>query len=170
MPLPTALDLESILKSREGLRWIGKTPPSQAPGLREKLGSPCQGYHPGKERAAFLWKAYLEPGQCRCGLEPRISRRSVEPGQSLRDIHSRQITVTPEGLNITLSPSAKDQDLESALACLFNKQHILSGSYTLTGNLAAKGKDGEPRGVARRRGRAKGKGRTHFPVRYILES
>ena len=52
------------------------------------------------------------------------------------------ITITPEGLNITLSPSAKDQDLESALACLFNKQHILSGSYTLTGNLAAKGKDG----------------------------
>ena len=53
-----------------------------------------------------------------------------------------KITVTPEGLNIMLSPSAKDQNLESALACLFNKQHIISGNYTLTGNIAAKGKDG----------------------------
>ena len=38
--------------------------------------------------------------------------------------------------------SAKDQTLESALACLFNKQPILSGTYTLTGNLAAKGSYG----------------------------
>ena len=49
------------------------------------------------------------------------------------------IKITPEGLNISLSLSAKDQDLEAAIACLFNKRHILSGSYTLTGNLAASG-------------------------------
>ena len=42
-----------------------------------------------------------------------------------------------------LSPSAKDQNLESTLACLFNEQHIISGKYTLTGNIAAKGKEGD---------------------------
>ncbi len=49
------------------------------------------------------------------------------------------ITISPGGLKISLSLSAKDQDIESTLACLFNKQHILSGSYTLTGHLAAGG-------------------------------
>jgi len=53
-----------------------------------------------------------------------------------------KIMVTPEGVSITLGLSAKDQDLESALVCLFNRQHILTGTYTLTGNLAAKGKAG----------------------------
>jgi len=49
------------------------------------------------------------------------------------------IKITPEGLSISLSLSAKDKDLESTLACLFNKKHILSGKYTLTGSLSAKG-------------------------------
>jgi uncharacterized protein YhdP len=44
-------------------------------------------------------------------------------------------------VNISLSLSAKDQNLESAIECLFNKRHILSGSYTLTGNLTANGWD-----------------------------
>jgi hypothetical protein len=52
------------------------------------------------------------------------------------------ITVSPKGLNITMNLSAKDQNVESALACLFNKKHMLTGSYTLTANIAAKGGNG----------------------------
>ncbi|MGA2400309.1 MAG: AsmA-like C-terminal region-containing protein [Syntrophobacteraceae bacterium] len=137
------LDLESILKSGEDIGKDRENPARPGPGyskrawkapLRGTIRVRCEQLSYGR----FAWNpadadVVLSPGS----VEVRFNQANLcgisTPGR---------ITVTPEGRNATLSPSAKDQDLESALSCLFNKHHILSGSYTLTGNLAARGSDG----------------------------
>ncbi|MHC1728870.1 MAG: AsmA-like C-terminal domain-containing protein [Syntrophobacteraceae bacterium] len=48
-----------------------------------------------------------------------------------------KININRDGLKMAISPSAKGRDLEAALGCLFGKQHLITGSYTLKGNLAA---------------------------------
>lgn len=48
-----------------------------------------------------------------------------------------RVTVTPDGASMVLTPEAQKQDIESSLACFFNKKHLVVGKYNLKSKLAS---------------------------------
>ena len=143
MPLPILIDLDSILKSRGGVDTDGENPAQPSPGASEKAWEvPVRGTIRVRSEQLSFGKLTWNPADADVVLSPGSIEVRLNQANLCGISTPGRITVTPEGLNITISPSAKDQEVESTLACLFNTQHILSGSYTLSGNLAAKGKEG----------------------------
>ncbi|MDX1706991.1 MAG: AsmA-like C-terminal domain-containing protein [Desulfobacterales bacterium] len=53
------------------------------------------------------------------------------------------LKVSGEALELYFNPSAKDQDLEKSLACLFEKPNLMAGNYNLSGELMAKARPSE---------------------------
>jgi hypothetical protein len=53
------------------------------------------------------------------------------------------IRPTPRGLSLRFNPTAKDQELDSSLACLTQQVRLATGRYGLTANLAAHGEPSE---------------------------
>jgi len=131
-----SLDLESILKSRacHPKHMDNKSP-------KKAWESPVKGTIRLRSEHLSYGKISWDPANADVVLSPESIDVRLNQANLCGISTPGSIRVTPEGLNISLSLSAKDQDLESAIACLFNKQHILSGSYTLTGNVTASGCD-----------------------------
>jgi hypothetical protein len=131
-----SLDLESILKSRA-------CPPKYMDNKSPKKAweSPVKGTIRLRSEHLSYGKISWDPANADVVLSPGSIDVRLNQANLCGISTPGSIRITPEGLNISLSLSAKDQDLEPAIACLFNKQHILSGSYTLTGNLTASGCD-----------------------------
>ena len=50
------------------------------------------------------------------------------------------VTITDQGLTMEFTPSAENQDLESTLRCLGEKQRRASGKFQLKGKVTAKGR------------------------------
>ena len=137
------LDLESILKSRECIEKDTENPaqPDSACSI-EAWKAPLRGTIRVRSEHLSFGKLAWNPANADVVLSPGSIEVRLDQANLCGISTPGKIIITPEGQSITLSPSAKDQDLESALSCLFNKHHILSGTYTLTGNLATKGKEG----------------------------
>jgi len=149
-------DLESVLREKEeGKHKEEAGPSSSVPGLpedepiRASQQSPKSAWEAPFRGIIRVRSEYLSYGKIT--WNPANADVVLNPGSIEVRLNQANlcgistpgvITITPKGLNIAMSLSAKDQNLESALACLFNKRHILTGSYTLTGNLAAKGENG----------------------------
>ncbi len=141
--LADTLDLDSIFKSREGIASDRENPAHPDPGASKKAWeAPVRGTIRVRSEQLSFGKLTWNPAEADVVLNPGSIEVRLNQANLCGISTPGTITVTPEGLNIRLSPSAKDQNLESTLACLFNAQHILSGNYTLTGNLTAEGKEG----------------------------
>lgn len=139
-----SLDLDSILKSRGGVEMDSENPAQPAPGASGKAWeAPVRGTIRVRSEQLSFGKLTWNPAEADVVLSPGSVEVRLNQANLCGISTPGKITVTPGGLDIMLSPSAKDQNLESTLACLFNEQHIISGKYTLTGNIAAKGKEGE---------------------------
>ena len=52
-------------------------------------------------------------------------------------------TVSGDTFELDFNPIAKDQDLDTSIACLFDKQHWMAGSFNLDGELRAKSRPSE---------------------------
>ncbi len=147
-----SLDLKSILpRTNEGELKEEVCPQPQPLGPSpDSEGQSCLRF-PGKAwEAPFkgvirMRSEHLSYGKI--SWNPAVAEVVLSPGSIVVRLNQANlcgistpgtIKITPEGLNFSLNLSAKDKDLESALACLFNKKHILSGTYTLTGTLSAK--------------------------------
>ncbi len=52
------------------------------------------------------------------------------------------VSVAGGGAKLALTPEAKDQDIEPAVACLLNKKHAITGKFTLNSNLSGEMKGG----------------------------
>jgi hypothetical protein len=137
------LDLESLIKSREDFVKNTEDSVQQDPGpLKKVWEAPIRGAIRVRTQQLSFGKLAWNPVDADVVLNPGSIDVRLNQANLCGISTPGNITITRDGLNISLNPSAKDQDLESALACFFNKQHILSGTYTLTGNLAAKGRYG----------------------------
>ncbi len=53
------------------------------------------------------------------------------------------IQASPQGLLLDVKPVSKNQELDPTLACLWDKKGLMSGNFTLGGNLVARGKSEE---------------------------
>jgi hypothetical protein len=136
------LDLESLIKSREDFVKNTENSVLPDPGPSKKVWeAPIRGTIRVRTQQLSYGKLAWNPANAEVVLNPGSIDIRLNQANLCGISTPGNITITRDGLRITLSPSAKDQDLELALSCFFNKQHILSGSYTLTGNLAARGKD-----------------------------
>jgi hypothetical protein len=141
--LADTFDLDSIFKSRESIASERENSARPDPGASKKAWeAPVRGTIRVRSEQLSFGKLTWNPAEADVVLNPGSIEVRLNQANLCGISTPGTITVTPEGLNIWLSPSAKDQNFESTLACLFNAQHILSGNYTLTGNLAAKRKDG----------------------------
>jgi uncharacterized protein involved in outer membrane biogenesis len=137
------LDLESLIKSREDFVKDTENSAQPDPGASKKVwDAPIRGTIHLRTQQLVYGKLAWNPVNADVVLNPGSIDVRLNQANLCGISTPGDITITRDGLHMALSPSAKDQDLESALACFFNKQHILSGSYTLTGNLTAGGKDG----------------------------
>ena len=143
MPLPILSTWIASSNPGRSIETDSENPAQPSPGASKKAWeAPVRGTIRVRSEQLSYGKLTWNPADADVVLSPGSIEVRLNQANLCGISTPGTITVTPEGLNIMLSPSAKDQNLESALACLFNKQHILSGNYTLTGNLAAKGKDG----------------------------
>jgi hypothetical protein len=133
-----SLDLESILKSRGSTQ---KEMDNSAQSPKKAWEAPIKGTIRVRSEHLSYGKISWNPANADVVLSSGSIDVRLNQANLCGISTQGNIRITPEGLKMSLSLSAKDQDLESAIACLFNKQHILSGSYTLTGNLAASGWD-----------------------------
>lgn len=52
------------------------------------------------------------------------------------------VSLNGGGAKLVLSPEAKDRDIEPVVACLLNKKQVITGKFTLNGNLTGEVKDG----------------------------
>ncbi|SPJ14720.1 putative Membrane protein-like [Syntrophobacter sp. SbD2] len=137
-----SLDLESILKSRECTpKEMGNNAQPGAKSPKKAWEAPVKGTIRVRSEHLSYGKISWDPANADVVLNPGSIDVQLNHANLCGISTPGSIRITPEGQNISLSLSAKDQDLEAATTCLFNKQHILSGSYTLTGNLAASGCD-----------------------------
>ena len=135
-----SLDLESILKSRESTQKEMDSCAQPGPQSPKKAWeAPLKGTIRVRSEHLSYGKVAWNPANADVVLSPGSIDVRLNQANLCGISTPGSFRITPEGLNISLSLSAKDQNLESAIACLFNKRHILSGSYTLTGNLAASG-------------------------------
>jgi hypothetical protein len=135
-----SLDLESILKSRGSTQKEMDNSAQPGPQSPKKAWeAPLKGTIRIRSEHLSYGKVTWNPANADVVLSPGYIDIRLNQANLCGISTPGSFRITPEGLNISLNLSAKDQDLESAIACLFNKRHILSGSYTLTGNLAASG-------------------------------
>jgi hypothetical protein len=135
-----SLDLESILKSRESTQKgmdNSAQPGPQSP--KKAWEAPIKGTVRVRSEHLSYGKVSWNPANADVVLSPGSIDVRLNQANLCGISTPGNITITPNGVKISLSLSAQDQDLEAAIACLFNKRHIVSGSYTLTGNLAASG-------------------------------
>jgi hypothetical protein len=137
------LDLERLIKSREDFVRETENSVHADPGSLKKVwDSPVRGTIRVRTEHLSYGKLAWNPASADVVLNPGSIDVRLNQANLCGISTPGDIKITRDGLNISLSPSAKDQDMESALACFFDKQHVISGSYTLSGNLAAKGKEG----------------------------
>ncbi len=137
-----SLDLESILKSRAcPPKKTDNNAQPDPKSSKKAWEAPVKGTIRLRSEHLSYGKISWDPANADVVLSPGSIDVRLNQANLCGISTPGNISITPDGLNISLSLAAKDQDLESAIACLFNKQHILSGSYTLTGNLAASGCD-----------------------------
>jgi hypothetical protein len=135
-----SLDLQSILKSEESTEKEKHNLAQPSPqSLKKAWEAPLKGTIRVTSEHLSYGKVSWNPASADVVLSPGSIDISLNQANLCGISTPGNIRITPGGLNISLALSAKDQDLKSAISCLFNKQHILSGSYTLTGNLAASG-------------------------------
>jgi hypothetical protein len=53
------------------------------------------------------------------------------------------LKVSGDAFELYFNPGAKDQDLDTSLVCLFDKQHLMAGNFDLDGELMAKARPSE---------------------------
>lgn len=137
-----SLDLESIIKSKGSTQEEINNSAQPGPQSPKKAWeSPLKGTIRVRSEHLSYGKLSWNPANADVVLSPGSIDVRLNQANLCGISTPGSIRITPEGVNISLSLSAKDQNLESAIECLFNKRHILSGSYTLTGNLTASGRD-----------------------------
>jgi hypothetical protein len=124
-------------KAEEGKQKVDKVQ-SGFQSLEEVLDVPFKGVIRVKSDRLFYGKLSWEPADADVTLNPNSIDVRLNQGSLCGISTTGSIGIGPENLNISLGLSAKDKDLESALSCLLNKKHVITGSYTLTGNLSGK--------------------------------
>ncbi|MGO9021881.1 MAG: AsmA-like C-terminal domain-containing protein [Syntrophobacteraceae bacterium] len=135
-----SLDLKSILKHGESTEKEKDNLAQPGPQSPEKAWvAPLKGTIRIRSEHLAYGKVSWDPASADVVLSPGSIDVRLNQANLCGISTPGSIRITPGGRNISLALSAKDQDLKSAISCLFNKQHVLSGSYTLTGNLAANG-------------------------------
>jgi hypothetical protein len=132
------LDLDSLLNSKKQDPSVSAEEGSvEQPVQKELWDSPLKGtIHLRSQRLTygkFTWNpANAEISLSRGMVDVKINQANLcgisTPGT---------LMLSPDGLRIVLTPSAKDQDIRPALACLFEKEHIVTGTFTLKSNIAA---------------------------------
>jgi hypothetical protein len=138
-----SLDLDSLIKSKENFVKNTEASAQSDPGTSKSVWDvPVRGTIRVRTQQLSYGKFSWNPADADVILNPGSIEIRLNQANLCGISTPGSITITRDNLNIAINPSAKDQELESALACFFDKQHILSGTYTLKGNLAAKGKYG----------------------------
>ena len=137
-----SLDLDSLLKSKlEDPPDSGEGGSGEQTAQKKLWDSPLKGIiHLRSQRLTygkFTWNpAIAEVSLSRDTVDVKINQATLcgisTPGT---------LMISPDGIRLVITPSAKDQDIQPALACLFDKQHMITGSFTLKGNLAAGAKN-----------------------------
>ena len=137
------LDLENLIKSRDDFVKNTETPAQTCSELSQSVWeAPIRGTIKMRTQQLAFGKLAWNPAEADVVLNKGSIDIRVNQGNLCGISTPGEITLKCDGINLALNPSAKDQDLETAIACFFNKQHMLTGTYSLTGSLAAKGKYG----------------------------
>ena len=133
-PLPLRPRPPENIPARSGLQ-----------ALEKALDAPLKGVIRVKSERLSYGKLNWESADVDLVLNPNSIDIRLNQANLCGISTAGSIRVAPESPNISLGLSAKNKDLDSALSCLVNKKNIVSGSYTLTGDLSAKvGASGSP--------------------------
>jgi len=138
------LDLESILKERNEDRPEDKGQDDEASGQTKKFWkAPLKGIVNVRVERLTYGKLIWNPANAAVSLSPGLFDVRINQANLCGISTSGDLNLTPDGTQLVTTSTAEDQDLESALACIFNKQHLITGKFSLKANTTAGGKNHE---------------------------
>ncbi len=132
------LNLESLLKSKEESKGDGTDlveKAEQKPG--KAWDTPVRGTIRVRSERLTYGKLTWNPANADLVLSPGLIDVRINQANLCGISTVGKIAITRDGLKLAITPKSRDQDLEPALSCIFNKQHLLSGKFDMTGNLTA---------------------------------
>jgi len=106
--------------------------------LEKALDVPLKGVIRVRCERLYYGKLSWEPANADVVFNPNSIDVQLDQANLCGISTTGSIRVAPGGFNISVDLSAKDKDLDSEVTCIVNKKHVISGRYTLTGNLSAK--------------------------------
>jgi len=126
------LDLEAILDGR-------KDEPEGAEVKDSKKGwdAPITGTIRVRSERLVYGKLTWNPAIADVVLSPGHLDVKIDQANLCGISTPGRVNIAPEGTSMALNPEAKDQELEPALACFFNKKHLVTGKYSLKSKLAS---------------------------------
>lgn len=139
------LDLESILKERDEDRPPGNgQDENHTAGQPKKFWeAPLKGIVNVRVERLTYGKLIWNPANAAVSLSPGFFDVKINQANLCGISTSGDLNLTRDAAQLVTTSEAEDQDLESALACIFNKQHLITGKFSLKGNISAGGKNHE---------------------------
>ncbi len=140
------LDLDALLKSKKRETDgppAGEETVSQQP-KRNGWDAPIAGTIHVRSGRITYGELVWNPANAEVSIRPGVYEINVRQANLCGISTPGRIVLTRDGEKMSFSPEARDQDVEPALACLFGKKRLITGKFTLGGNLAAAGKDRIP--------------------------
>lgn len=137
-----SLDLKSILDSKKEPQ-PGETAeePTEKPS-KKGWDAPIRGVIRLRSERLSYGRLTWNPAVADLSISPGTIEVSLKQANLCGISTPGTVSITRDGLRMAISPSAKGQEIENTLTCLFGKHHLLTGSYTLKGNLSSHARAG----------------------------
>ncbi|MFZ2445628.1 MAG: AsmA-like C-terminal domain-containing protein [Syntrophobacteraceae bacterium] len=139
------LDLESLLDARKDERAAGVAPAENTPSGRQPdkgWDAPVRGAIRLRSERLTYGKLTWNPANVDVVISPGLFEVKINQANLCGISTPGRMTLTRDGVKLSLAPEAKNQDVEPVLSCFFDKKRLLTGKYSLKSNLSANGKEG----------------------------
>jgi hypothetical protein len=136
-----SLDLEEVLKEKSEDRPESSPPDEVKANGRPKKAwdTPIRGIINVRSERLTYGKLIWNPANAEVSLSPGFVDVKINQANLCGISTSGNVDITPDGTKWVTTSEARDQDLESTLACVFNKPHLITGKFSLNGNITAGG-------------------------------